>query len=96
VRMLGEAGTHNLPERKGASCAPFSFLTQDILMSASSLFSKLLALLSALLLLISTTLAYLLRRCSLELRALKNLAAHDHTGARLAIAERDRRLARYL
>ena len=41
-------------------------------MSASSLFSKLHALLSTFLLLMSTILAFLLRRRTLELRALKH------------------------
>jgi signal transduction histidine kinase len=59
-------------------------------MSASPLFSKLLAPLSALLLLISTTLGCLLRRRSLELRALKRQVALAQAGARLAAADRDR------
>jgi GAF domain-containing protein len=62
-------------------------------MSASSLFSKLLALLATLLLLISTTLAFLLRRRSLELRALVNQATLDRAGDRLASADRDQLLA---
>jgi signal transduction histidine kinase len=62
-------------------------------MSASSLLSKSLALLSALLLFVSTTLAYLLRRRSLELHALKNQAALDGAGdPRLA----DEQVARHM
>ena len=31
LRMLGKAGAYNLPERKGASCAPiFGLQSQDI------------------------------------------------------------------
>jgi signal transduction histidine kinase len=62
-------------------------------MSASSLLPKLLALLSALLLLISTTLAFLLRQRSLALRALVHQAARDRADDWLTAADRDRLLA---
>jgi len=65
-------------------------------MSASSLFSKLLALLSPLLLLISTTLAFLLRRRSLELRALVKQAALDRAGDRLLVDKQAARHAAHL
>jgi signal transduction histidine kinase len=65
-------------------------------MSASSLPSKLFALLSTFLLFISTTLAYLLRRRSLELRALKKYAALDRAGNRRLAEEQLARRAAHL
>jgi signal transduction histidine kinase len=63
-------------------------------MSASSLFSKALALLSTFLLFISTTLAFLLRRRSADLRALANQAELDRAADRLlADAQLARRAA---
>jgi signal transduction histidine kinase len=54
-------------------------------MSASSLFSKLLAPLSACLLFISTSLAFLLRRRTVQLRDLQYSAAHSHVAERLPV-----------
>jgi signal transduction histidine kinase len=65
-------------------------------MSASSLLSKILALLSAFLLLISTTLAFLLRRRSRGLRTLARQAALDRAGDRLLAAEHMNRRAAHL
>ena len=65
-------------------------------MSASSLLSKLLALLSTFLLLISTTLAFLLRRRSVELRALAHQAAFDRAGDQLLAGKHMARCAAHL
>ena len=65
-------------------------------MSASPLLSRLLAPLSAFLLLISTTLAFLLRRRSAELRALAHQVALDRAGDQLLADEQVARRAAHL
>jgi signal transduction histidine kinase len=65
-------------------------------MSASPLLSRLLAPLSAFLLLISTTLAFLLRRRSAELRALAHQVALDRAGDQLLANEQVARRAAHL
>src|SRR5690242_17052984 len=65
-------------------------------MSASSLFSKLLGRLSALLLIMSTTLALLLRRRTIELRALRGQALHDRAACQRLAEQQAARHAAHL
>jgi signal transduction histidine kinase len=65
-------------------------------MSASSLLSRLLALLSAVLLFVSTRLAFLLRRRSIQLRTLTNQAALSQGTSQLVVDQEMQRRASHL